>query len=157
MNILRTEPNFSAKLKKILNLCLRWPILRSYRFVAEVTFKAIRDQDNWDGSAFNEPLSLKQICQFQTWIFLGMFWFFTFCIERAIKFHHPLSNFFFEGFTIDFMTKCQLKCIFMTKWHYFRDKSIFRFFPNLQLPKVWKNKTNSENNVILLWMNIYLI
>ena len=25
--------------KKILNLCLRWHILRSYRFVAEVTFK----------------------------------------------------------------------------------------------------------------------
>ena len=25
--------------KKILNLCLRWLILRSYRFVAEVTFK----------------------------------------------------------------------------------------------------------------------
>ena len=26
--------------KKILNLCLRWHILRSYRFVAEVTFKS---------------------------------------------------------------------------------------------------------------------
>ena len=26
--------------KKILNLCLRWHILRSYRFLAEVTFKA---------------------------------------------------------------------------------------------------------------------
>ena len=26
--------------KKILNLCLRWYILRSYRFVAEATFKA---------------------------------------------------------------------------------------------------------------------
>ena len=25
--------------KKILNLCFRWQILRSYRFVAEVTFK----------------------------------------------------------------------------------------------------------------------
>ena len=25
--------------KKILNLCLRWHILRSYRFLAEVTFK----------------------------------------------------------------------------------------------------------------------
>ena len=29
--------NFS--MKKILNLCLRWHILRSYQFVAEVTFK----------------------------------------------------------------------------------------------------------------------
>ena len=27
--------------KKILNLCLRWHILRSYRFVAEVTFKYV--------------------------------------------------------------------------------------------------------------------
>ena len=39
MNILRTEHNFSSKLKKILNLCLRWHILRIYHFVAEVTFK----------------------------------------------------------------------------------------------------------------------
>ena len=29
------------EIKKILNLCLRWNILRSYRFVAEVTFKSI--------------------------------------------------------------------------------------------------------------------
>ena len=27
--------------KKILNLCFRWQILRSYRFVAEVTFKVV--------------------------------------------------------------------------------------------------------------------
>ena len=27
--------------KKILNLCFRWHILRSYRFVADVTFKQI--------------------------------------------------------------------------------------------------------------------
>ena len=30
---------FFLRNKKILNLCLRWHILRSYRFLAEVTFK----------------------------------------------------------------------------------------------------------------------
>ena len=38
LNNLRTEHNFSTK---ILNLCFRWHILRSYRFVVEVTFKKI--------------------------------------------------------------------------------------------------------------------
>ena len=37
-NILRTEHNFLRN-KKSLNLCLRWQIFRSYRFVVEVTFK----------------------------------------------------------------------------------------------------------------------
>ena len=32
------QHNFSTKSKKILNLCLTWHILRSYRFVADVTF-----------------------------------------------------------------------------------------------------------------------
>ena len=40
LNILRTEHNFSTK-KKILNLCLGWHILRSYRLVKEVTFTSI--------------------------------------------------------------------------------------------------------------------
>ena len=35
---LRTERNFSMK-QKNSQLCLRWHILRSYRFVADVTFK----------------------------------------------------------------------------------------------------------------------
>ena len=34
------EHNFSMK-QKILNLCLRWHILRSYCFVAEVTFNQL--------------------------------------------------------------------------------------------------------------------
>ena len=34
------EHNFSMK-QKILNLCLRWRILKSYRFVAEVTFNQL--------------------------------------------------------------------------------------------------------------------
>ena len=38
LNILRTKQNFSMK-QKILNLCISWHILRSCRFVAEVTFK----------------------------------------------------------------------------------------------------------------------
>ena len=33
------EWNISLRNKKILNLCFRWHILRSYRFVAELTFK----------------------------------------------------------------------------------------------------------------------
>ena len=37
-NILRTGHNFLRN-KKSLNLCLRWQIFRSYRFVVEVTFK----------------------------------------------------------------------------------------------------------------------
>ena len=41
MNILRTEHNFSTK-----NLCFRWHILRSYRLVAEVTFKNNEDTVN---------------------------------------------------------------------------------------------------------------
>ena len=38
LNILRTEYNFLRN-NKILNLGFRWHILRSYCFVAEVTFK----------------------------------------------------------------------------------------------------------------------
>ena len=38
LNISRMEHNFSMK-QKILNLCLRWHILRSYCFVVEVTFE----------------------------------------------------------------------------------------------------------------------
>ena len=38
MNTLKTEHNFLRD-KKILNLYLRWHILRSYRFLAEATFK----------------------------------------------------------------------------------------------------------------------
>ena len=30
------------KNKKIHNMCLEWPILRSYRFVMEVTFKKLK-------------------------------------------------------------------------------------------------------------------
>ena len=37
-NISRTEHGFSMK-QKILNLCLIWHILRSYRFVADVTLR----------------------------------------------------------------------------------------------------------------------
>ena len=40
MNISNTEHNFSTK-QKILNLCFRLHILRSNRFVAEVTFKIL--------------------------------------------------------------------------------------------------------------------
>ena len=32
--------------KKICNLCFRWHILRSYRFVVEVTFKEINFEQN---------------------------------------------------------------------------------------------------------------
>ena len=39
LNILRTEHNFSTKWNRNLNLCLREHILRSCRFIAEVTFK----------------------------------------------------------------------------------------------------------------------
>ena len=38
--------------KKFLNLCLRWHILRSYRFVVEVTFKAY---------CFNDIVNIKPI------------------------------------------------------------------------------------------------
>ena len=37
--------NFVRK-KKILNLCLKWYILRSYHFVAEVTFKRLQLYEN---------------------------------------------------------------------------------------------------------------
>ena len=39
MNIFRTEHNFSTII--FLDLCLRWHIFRSYRFVVEVTFKYV--------------------------------------------------------------------------------------------------------------------
>ena len=40
MNILRTNITFLRN-EKILNLCLIWHILRSYRFLAEITFKTL--------------------------------------------------------------------------------------------------------------------
>ena len=40
MNTSRMRHSLSTKFEKMLiNLCLRWHILRSYRFVAEITFK----------------------------------------------------------------------------------------------------------------------
>ena len=42
--------------KKILNLCLRWYILRSYFFAAEVTF--IVKKTNWVEQAKNSPSAL---------------------------------------------------------------------------------------------------
>ena len=33
----------------------------------------ITDWGSWDWSAFNEPLSLTQVCGFQTWIFIASF------------------------------------------------------------------------------------
>ena len=45
LNNLRTEHNFSTK---ILNLCFRWHILRSYRFVAEVTFNRVNGTGTTD-------------------------------------------------------------------------------------------------------------
>ena len=42
------EPNITfLRNKKILNLCLRWHILRRYCFVAEVTFKCITLTDGY--------------------------------------------------------------------------------------------------------------
>ena len=41
LEFLENETQFFCKVKKILNLCLRWHILRSYCFVAEVTFNMI--------------------------------------------------------------------------------------------------------------------
>ena len=49
--------------KKILNLCLRWHILRSYRFLAEVTFKRVLYGKN---SLFH-PLSLC-LCVSSGWV-----------------------------------------------------------------------------------------
>ena len=45
LNILRTE--IKKKWKKILNLCLRWNILRSHHFVTEVTFNSVRNILSW--------------------------------------------------------------------------------------------------------------
>ena len=44
--------------------------------------QAIRDLGNLDWSAFSEPLSLKQVCGFQTWIFIVRLLHFVFCIVR---------------------------------------------------------------------------
>ena len=48
LNILRTEHNFLGN-KKILHMCFKWYILRSDRFVAEVTFKHLLWCKNYFG------------------------------------------------------------------------------------------------------------
>ena len=44
--------------------------------------EAIRDLRSLDWSAFSEFLSLKQVCGFQTWIFIARFLCFVFYIVR---------------------------------------------------------------------------
>ena len=44
--------------------------------------EAIRDLRSLDWSAFSEFLSLKQVCGFQTWIFIARFLRFAICIVR---------------------------------------------------------------------------
>ena len=65
LNILRTEDNFSGKLKKILNLCLRGVILRSYHFVAEVTFNIFSAVQTGQNNI------LKSLCFLDSWRYLN--------------------------------------------------------------------------------------
>ena len=44
--------------KKILNLCLRWHILRNYHFLAEVTFKNWMQKNRWKAEAIKNRLLL---------------------------------------------------------------------------------------------------
>ena len=44
--------------KKILNLCLRWHILRNYHFLAEVTFKNWMQKNRWKTEAIKNRLLL---------------------------------------------------------------------------------------------------
>ena len=80
--------------KKILNLCIRWHILRSYHFVAEVTFKeksylkmlGLSFSAKWDW--FSVALSLKlPLSNLEHWFVL-----LSFFILRLLLYHYKSTT-----------------------------------------------------------------
>ena len=109
--------------KKILNLCLRWHILRSYRFSAEVTFKIIFCSEFSDIPDKADRVTRRRLAIAKRFAFYA----------NAIMIWSPLSNkqMLFTVFSISLVTFNQ-QAGFCVLWWWGRGEGGF----HLQQPKI---------------------